>query len=91
MNDPFVVDQANKWGAKIAQSQTSLEERISLIYLTTLGREPTSEEIETTQQFLKTQGFELGLKSPEAILSNPQIWADLCHVMFNVKEFIYIY
>ena len=91
MNDPFVIDQANKWGAKIAQSKTSREERISLIYMTTVGREPTPEELETTQQFLAIQGSERGLKSPESLLNSPQIWADLCHVMFNVKEFIYIY
>ncbi|MCH2179986.1 MAG: PSD1 and planctomycete cytochrome C domain-containing protein [Mariniblastus sp.] len=91
MNDPFVIDQANKWGAKIAQSNTSREERISLIYMTTVGREPTPEELENTQQFLAMQGSERGLKSPESLLNNPQIWADLCHVMFNVKEFIYIY
>ncbi len=91
MNDPFVMDQAQKWGQKLAANPNTAEERITSIYTKTLGREPTPEEMEQSKQFLQQQAAELGIDSAEATLTNAQVWADLCHVMFNVKEFIYVY
>ena len=91
MNDPFVMDQAQKWGQKLAANPNTAEERITSIYTKTLGREPTPEEMEQSKQFLQQQAAELGIDSAEATLTNAQVWADLCHVMFNLKEFIYVY
>ena len=89
-NDPFVIDQAKKWGQKLAANTSTVEERITLIYAKSLGRKPTPQEIEKSRQFLKQQSSDLGLGS-EAMLGNAQVWTDLCHVMFNLKEFIYVY
>ncbi|MCH2182733.1 MAG: PSD1 and planctomycete cytochrome C domain-containing protein [Mariniblastus sp.] len=90
LNDPFVMDQAKKWGEKLAGTQGTLDEKISSIYRTTLGREPTEEELGQSRLFLQQQAKELGVGSDDA-LANAQVWADFCHVMFNVKEFIYLY
>ncbi|MEE2826968.1 MAG: DUF1553 domain-containing protein, partial [Planctomycetota bacterium] len=91
LNDPFVIDQAQKWGEKLITVKGTIPEKISSIYRTALGREPTEQELLQSKQFLQQQAKELGIDANEAILTNPQVWADFCHVMFNVKEFIYLY
>lgn len=85
MNDPFVLEQARKWSQKLTQQHKSFEDRIQSVYLSAFGRQPTQDESETAQAFLKVQAQELGVDSQSA-----EAWQDFCHVIFNVKEFIHI-
>ena len=41
------------------------------------------------EAFLASQGALYGLDA-QAAAADPRTWADLCHVMFMVKEFIFI-
>ena len=50
---------------------------------------PEDHEIEDAIAFLDQQGRELGLDS-DAARKDQRVWADLCHVIMNVKEFIFI-
>ena len=44
LNDPFVVDQATKWGAAVAALPDADEPRIRTMLLTALSRPPESDE-----------------------------------------------
>ncbi|MDB6122825.1 MAG: Protein of unknown function (DUF1553)/Protein of unknown function (DUF1549)/Planctomycete [Pedosphaera sp.] len=89
LNDPFVVDQAHLWARRIL-ADTSLvpEERISKIYLMAFGREPFEKERTVALAFIKQQGATYGMDEP-ACWQDEKVWADLCHVMFNLKEFVF--
>lgn len=81
MNNPFVRQQAELWAKDILhdQSQTS-EQRIERLYVTAFGRPPTQTELQTALDFVQSQG------EP----NDHQTWTALCHVLFNVKEFIFL-
>ncbi len=89
MNDPFVVEQARLWAKKtVAQEQTA-EGRINAMYLTAFSRPPTAEELAEDMAFLRVQGAALGLTN-EQMADDERVWADLCHVLMNVKEFVFL-
>jgi hypothetical protein len=79
MNDPFVVEQAALL-SKNLPSAASPEQRIRTLYLKSLGRQPIASELADALSFV----VESSSDSPEAV------WADLCHVLFNTKEFIHL-
>ena len=53
------------------------------MYESAYGRKATSEELTEAKAFLAEQGKEYGIIDGRA-------WADLAHVLFNVKEFIFV-
>ena len=90
MNDPFVVDQAKRWSARaLAEAKPDRESRIDWLYETGFARLPTKQERAAAEAFLQTQGKQYELP-PEQMENDPRVWADLCHVLVNVKEFIFI-
>lgn len=90
MNDPFVTQQAEGWARRLlAPADEPPEQRISRMYLAAFCRPPTPQETADSLAFLDEQGRELGL-APEAARTSPKVWADLCHVMWNVKEFVFL-
>ena len=81
MNDPFVVEQANRWAEKVvAQPNGAGEQRLTRMYVSALGRPPTAEERIEGLAFLAELG---GNDSVDA-------WAALCHVLFTLKEFVFL-
>jgi hypothetical protein len=91
MNDPFVIQQAEAWATKLQGLNISNEAKLIHVYETALGRLPAEDETRSARQFLKEQK-RVHLKNvngPEE--AGKKAWADLCHVLFNVKEFIYIH
>ena len=84
MNDPLVVEQAKRWADAVltAPSQT-IEQRLDRLYLTAFARHPTPPEISEAVAFLNTQGADRAENQNEA-------WKNICHVMFNLKEFVFI-
>lgn len=89
MNDPFVVQQAKVWAEKLVKSEPDSEQRIKRIYEQAFARPPSEKELQQAKEFLKTQAAEMKIK-PDDIPRNVEVWKDLCHVIINVKEFIYI-
>jgi hypothetical protein len=76
MNNPFVVDQAAQWASRSAASP----DRLSVLYEDAYGRPPTADEAKMVKDFLASyQGNE-----------QSRAWADLCHVLWNAKEFVFI-
>jgi hypothetical protein len=91
LNDPFVVEQAKVW-AKSVLSEPGLapRQRVVRMYEQAFARPPTEQEAEEALAFLHAQGEALGL-STEARMGDVRVWADLAHVLFNVKEFVFIH
>lgn len=90
LNDPFVLDQANNWATNLLATNTgSTEDRITEIYLKAFSRKPQGDEIEKAIGFLEMQAnsYESTL---EQMQDDPKLWADFCHTIFNLKEFIHL-
>ena len=85
MNSHFVTEMSERWGTRlVSESDQDLEERISNMFLTALGRVPTQSEL---QSWLKAaRAFS---DSEQSIAIDPQVWSRLAHALFNTKEFLY--
>ncbi len=84
MNDPFIVEQTRVWSKRLA-SVTDPAERVRQMYLAAYARPPVESELKDALAFVTAQSQTHGA-SP----TDDRVWADLAHVLFNVKEFIYL-
>jgi hypothetical protein len=85
LNNPLVLQQAELWARRVHAGQgRTAKERVVRMYETAFGRGPTESELAEALDFLAAQGKEYGRAD------DPRAWADLCHVLYNVKEFIFI-
>jgi hypothetical protein len=90
LNNPFVSQQCDVWakrlesrGERLSPSQAD-ESPIETLYETAFGRPPTKAEQAAARSFLEAQQRERPSTEPWSACS------ELCHVLVNVKEFIYI-
>ncbi|MBI1904524.1 MAG: DUF1553 domain-containing protein [Planctomycetia bacterium] len=89
MNDPFVVEQSQVFARRVlSRGEASRRERIAWLYETALSRPPSDEEVQSAMSFLENQAAELGLSGERR--DDVRLWVDLCHVIFNVKEFVFV-
>ena len=90
MNDPFVAQQAQVWAKRLVSNrdESAPEPLLAQAYLSAFGRVPNQSETAQALAFLKQYAAAKG--SAPANLMDEAAWSDLCHVLFNVKEFIYI-
>jgi hypothetical protein len=85
MNNPFVVGEAQRWAKRVlADKDQTAEQRVQGMYATAFARPPSEKELNDALTFLNEQGKEYGQAD------DPRAWADLCHVLMNVKEFIFL-
>jgi hypothetical protein len=85
MNNPLVVEQAELWAKRVLSEPGRTDaERIASMYRTALGREPHDLELSDALTFVTMQAQEYGKRD------DPRAWADLAHVLFNLKEFIFV-
>jgi hypothetical protein len=89
MNDPFVIEQAGRWAAQVVARVDSAEARIDGMYRSAFGRSAERAEVADALAFLESQGRELALPA-EAWRNDRRVWADLAHVLFNAKEFVFL-
>ncbi len=82
LNDPLVVSQATVWAKQLLKQPGTTVNRIQFAYQTALGRLPDNRELAAASAFV--QGATVG--SPAEV----EAWAGLCHVIFNLKEFIFV-
>ena len=91
LNDPLVIGQSRHWANRLArQPAQSTKQRLEKLYLSALGRTPTDQEARASLDFLT--GRSPGQTGAAALVSEPPVeaWADLCHVLINMKEFIFV-
>ena len=84
LNNPFVIQQAELWAKRVLAAPGAADDRVRLMYLTAFARVPTGDELAAATEFVAEQGKEHG--KPD----HPKAWADLAHVLFNAKEFIFV-
>ncbi|MBU6301341.1 MAG: DUF1553 domain-containing protein [Verrucomicrobia bacterium] len=91
LNSSLVHQQAAAWAAKDLKLRKgfSSEQRIEHLFTSALGRQPSTQEVQSLVEFLDNQAEAYALPLA-ARGSDPRLWADLCHVLFNAKEFLYI-
>ncbi len=95
MNGPLVAGQARLWAEKtLLDTRRSDRERLDDLFVTAFGRGPTGDETQACLAFLsawkpgdpqESQGYP-GAVSPPA----REAWSALCHVLINMKEFVFI-
>ncbi|MCX7699612.1 MAG: DUF1549 and DUF1553 domain-containing protein [Gemmataceae bacterium] len=79
MNDPLVHQLAARWGAALHARDDPPEQRIEQMYLAAFCRPPDDTERRTAKQFVEQHGSD-----------RVETWSALAHVLWNVKEFIFI-
>ena len=91
MNDPFVLDMSKLWAERSFKESPDLppERRIEKLYLEAFNRSPTDAERVDGLSFLQEQAATLKLPD-NAWPKHVQVWTDFCHVLFNVKEFVFV-
>ncbi len=90
MNDPFVVGQAHEWGERAAKREgDSAGSRIDYLFELAIGRPPSDTEREKLIELLHEQADAYGIED-DAILTDARLWADICHTLFTLKEFIFV-
>ncbi len=83
LNNEFVHRQAALWADLLLKIDTAnAGELVSLAYRQAFGREPERWESKVALEFLEQQ------RNDNESLRQPL--ADLCHTLFNVKEFIFV-
>jgi hypothetical protein len=85
MNNPLILEQAELWAKKVrADGQTAPRDRVTKMYVAALGRPPSAMELTAAVAFVEEQTRSTGRAD------DPRAWADLAHVLFNLKEFIFV-
>jgi len=86
LNDPFVAQQAQAWAKRIwgqAQASPAVDALLNRLYETAFARLPTADERALAREFLRPSKVNETAEGEKA-------WAELCHVLLNVKEFLYV-
>ena len=86
MNDGFVHQQAKAWAEQILHLESSTEDRINRIHMVAFSRPATDKEQSWAKDFIKSIANDY--KTDE---EDPKVWTDLCHLMYNRKDFIYLF
>jgi hypothetical protein len=77
--------------AEVGSAVTELTpgQRVKKIYLAAFCRPPSEQELAEAMAFLSKQAEIYGSGSEKG-LQDEKVWTDLCHVLFNVKEFVFL-
>jgi len=91
LNDPFVLDQAGVWADNLIKAQApTVESRLDSMFRTALGRLPDDAEHARFAELAKELAS-LHKADSEKILESREVWKDMAHAIFNLKEFIYLH
>jgi hypothetical protein len=82
LNNPLVHEQAAQWAARMLVAVPASDlERLQAMYEEALARPATADEAEAALAFVR----EL-----RAASGNERAWTELGHVLFNLKEFVFV-
>jgi len=90
LNNEFVHQQSVAWAASLEDLPVDPTIRIRHIYEQAFTREPDDQEQQWAAEFVAAQQRRYENISDTAETARALAWADLCHVMFNVAEFMYV-
>jgi hypothetical protein len=91
LNNAFVHEQARVWAERSLRDAKgiSLDQRAERLFFEALGRKPQSNEIQALVAFVQEQADAYQI-SHDAQTSDHRLWTDVCHVLLNTKEFLYL-
>ncbi|GIT31400.1 MAG: hypothetical protein Ct9H300mP1_34460 [Planctomycetaceae bacterium] len=90
MNDPFVVGQAGLWAKRLlALEKLDTGGRIRRCTARRSVVHPVMTNVVLPSVSWSSRDAGFGLTDKQGP-GDPRPWSDLCHVMFNAKEFIFI-
>jgi hypothetical protein len=90
LNDPFVIGQAEHWARDLVEvPHRSIAARLREMFQAALGRPPTELELSRWSALVNSLAADRAIP-PGQILTEPAIWKDVAHTLFNTKEFIYV-
>ena len=90
MNDPFVMQQAQAWAQKVRAQTQSFAACLTGMYEQAFCRWPSQTEIREARSFLSDQVAYYEQEGQDSESAAHKAWSDLCHTLFNMKEFIYL-
>jgi len=93
LNNPFVHQQAQAWAVRDlhAFQNLSLEQRVERLFYEALARKPSASGISDAGRFCPGSGGCLSnCLTVLRELPDPRLWSDVCHVLLNAKEFLYL-
>jgi hypothetical protein len=91
LNDPFVSQQAKLWAdAAIKAVPDSADARLDRLFQQAMSRPARPAEKELLRQFIADVASERGVAA-DATLSNVELWTEVCHTLFNMKEFMFVF
>ena len=97
LNNEFVAQQANLWAKQLLlqemkaglQDGSHATSLIHRAFQQCFARLPSKDELALMVEFTKNQASEYGIAAESALTHEP-IVADLCHVLMNQKEFVFL-
>jgi hypothetical protein len=91
MNDPMVVGQARLWVERVTgDPPQSSRARLDKLFETAFGRPATDQEAHACLAFLEFQRPARHDGKCQDVEAEVLAWTDLCHVLINMKEFIFV-
>jgi hypothetical protein len=92
INGEWVLAQARKWAAELCALDVDDGERILLAFRSGTGRSPSSEHVDDMRGFLEqqVQWYRHADSKLEFAEATDKAWTDLCHVLLNSNEFLYV-
>jgi Protein of unknown function (DUF1553) len=91
LNDPLVLHEARLWARRLMdEPAASVRQRLDRLFVTALGRTPTEQEARASLEFLCGQPGGQGTPAEPHQEPTLEAWTDLCHMLINMKEFIFV-
>jgi cytochrome c553 len=90
MNNEFVHQQSAVWAARLLNEvPTGGDDVLRTAFRQALSRIPTQEELTAFHEFSKAVAAERNL-AQESCLTSADVLTEVCHVLMNQKEFLFI-
>ncbi|MFO0425965.1 MAG: PSD1 and planctomycete cytochrome C domain-containing protein, partial [Planctomyces sp.] len=90
LNSEFISQQAALWAAGLIEGKhATAADLIQTAYRQALARNAEPQELKTMEEFLVATAAEQGIPATSATTSLPAV-TDLCHVILNQKEFLFL-
>jgi hypothetical protein len=90
LNDPFVIDQAGVWADRLLeQPGETPEQRLQRMFRSALSRSPSPAELERFLGMTREMAS-LHKVSSDKLMTSREVWKDVAHSFYNLKEFLYV-
>jgi hypothetical protein len=90
MNDQFVQDQAGYFAERVARLAADADEPAALALQLALGTSPSAARVAEAKLFLNEQQAAHRQAGLDATKAQRQALTDLCHVLLNCNEFVFV-